>query len=130
MFFTDEERLACLDWLQCYCEKHDVDVLAYCSMSNHIHMIVLPHTNDGLQRVLKPLHMRYAQCINRAHGWKGHLWQRRKDLVNVAWVRLEKLNFSCLVIPGMLFGSDQAKLLIYNNNRLKNGGYLGLEAAF
>ena len=27
--------------------------------------------------VLKPLHMRYAQRINRVHGWKGHLWQGR-----------------------------------------------------
>jgi putative transposase len=27
--------------------------------------------------VLKPLHMRYAQRINRARGWKGHLWQGR-----------------------------------------------------
>ena len=31
----------------------------------------------SLQRVLKPLHMRYAQQINRAKGWKGHLWQGR-----------------------------------------------------
>ena len=29
------------------------------------------------QRVLKPLHMRYAQRINRDRGWKGHLWQGR-----------------------------------------------------
>ena len=27
--------------------------------------------------MLKPLHMRYAQRINRARGWKGHLWQGR-----------------------------------------------------
>jgi putative transposase len=27
--------------------------------------------------MLKPLHMRYAQRINRKQGWKGHLWQGR-----------------------------------------------------
>jgi putative transposase len=32
---------------------------------------------EGLQRLLKPLHMRYAQRINRKRGWKGHLWQGR-----------------------------------------------------
>jgi len=77
VFFTDEDRLAYLEWLQGYCEKHDVDVLAYCLMTNHVHLIALPHTDDGLQKVLKPLHMRYAQRVNRAHGWKGHLWQGR-----------------------------------------------------
>ena len=46
-------------------------------MTNHIHLVVVPATDDGLQRVLKPLHMRYAQRINRARGWKGHLWQGR-----------------------------------------------------
>jgi putative transposase len=46
-------------------------------MTNHIHLVAVPSTSDGLQRVLKPLHMRYAQRINRARGWKGHLWQGR-----------------------------------------------------
>ena len=77
VFFTDEDRLVYLEWLQSYCQEHDVDVLAYCLMTNHIHLVLVPHTEDGLQRVLKPLHMRYAQRINRAKGWKGHLWQGR-----------------------------------------------------
>lgn len=46
-------------------------------MSNHIHLVAVPATDEGLQRVLKPLHMRYAQRINRARGWKGHVWQGR-----------------------------------------------------
>lgn len=77
VFFSDEDREVYLEWLQTYCEKHDVDVLAYCLMTNHIHLVLVPNSEDGLQRVLKPLHMRYAQRINRAKGWKGHLWQGR-----------------------------------------------------
>jgi len=77
VFFTEEDRLTYLDWLQGYCEKHEVDVLAYCLMTNHIHIVLVPNSADGLQRVLKPLHMRYAQRVNRAQGWKGHLWQGR-----------------------------------------------------
>jgi len=77
VFFTDEDRVVYLDWLHEYCEKHNVDVLAYCLMTNHIHMVAVPNTPEGLQRVLKPLHMRYAQRVNRAQGWKGHLWQGR-----------------------------------------------------
>jgi len=77
VFFSDEDREVYLEWLQIYCEKHDVDVLAYCLMTNHIHLVLVPNSKDGLQRVLKPLHMRYAQRINRARGWEGHLWQGR-----------------------------------------------------
>jgi putative transposase len=77
VFFTKEDRQFYLEWLGVYCQKWQVDILAYCLMSNHIHLVLTPKTEDGLQRVLKPLHMRYAQRINRAKGWKGHLWQGR-----------------------------------------------------
>lgn len=77
IFFTDEDRGAYLTWLKEYCDKHQVEVLAYCLMTNHVHLVVVPAADDGLHLVLKPLHMRYAQRINRAHGWKGHLWQGR-----------------------------------------------------
>lgn len=77
IFFTDEDREAYLSWLKEYSEKHQVEILAYCLMTNHIHLIAVPEEDDGLQRVLKPLHMRYAQRINRERGWKGHLWQGR-----------------------------------------------------
>ncbi|MHB1293007.1 MAG: transposase [Sulfuricella sp.] len=77
ILFTDVDREAYLSWLAEYSDKHQVEVLAYCLMTNHIHLVAVPSTDDGLHRVLKPLHMRYAQRINRARGWKGHLWQGR-----------------------------------------------------
>jgi putative transposase len=77
VFFTDEDRRAYLAWLKDYAEKYGVDILAYCLMSNHVHLVAAPANADGLQRVLKPLHMRYAQRVNRANDWTGHLWQGR-----------------------------------------------------
>src|SRR3989337_3065402 len=77
VFFTDADRAAYLGWLKEYAEKHTLEILAYCLMPNHIHLIVVPATEEGLHQALKPLHMRYAQRINRARGWKGHLWQGR-----------------------------------------------------
>lgn len=64
-------------WLHEYCEKHNVEILAYCLMTNHIHLVAVPSTEEGLQRVLRPLHTRFAQRINRENGWKGHIWQGR-----------------------------------------------------
>ena len=77
MFFTDADRDAYLEWLREYAERHRVEVLVCCLMSNHIHLVAVPATEEGLHQALKPLHMRYAQRINRARGWKGHLWQGR-----------------------------------------------------
>ena len=77
VFFSDEDRETYLTWLEEYCEVYQVEVVAYCLMTNHVHLVAVPTTDDGLARVLRPLHMRYAQRVNRAHGWSGHLWQGR-----------------------------------------------------
>lgn len=77
VFFSDDDRKTYLAWLSAYAHKHRVEILAYCLMTNHVHLVAVPKTDDGLQKVLKPLHMRYAQRVNRARGWKGHVWQGR-----------------------------------------------------
>src|SRR5437762_13869192 len=77
VFFTRRDRRAYLAWLRQYAERWHVDLLAYCLMANHIHLVAVPSAADGLQRMLKPLHSRYAQRINRLRGWKGHVWQGR-----------------------------------------------------
>lgn len=77
VFFCDDDRRAYLALLRDYAARHTVEVLAYCLMSNHVHLVVVPRSPDGLHRLLKPLHMQHAQRVNRAYGWKGHLWQGR-----------------------------------------------------
>ena len=77
VFFGDEDRRTYLAWLKEYCDAHGVAVLGYCLMPNHVHLVAVPAAEDGLERALKPLHMRHAQRVNRARGWHGHLWQGR-----------------------------------------------------
>jgi putative transposase len=77
VFFSDEDRADYLRWLGEYCAKYKVSVLAYCLMTNHIHVVAVPQREDALEKVFRPLHTRYAQRINRAKKWKGHLWQGR-----------------------------------------------------
>ena len=46
-------------------------------MPNHVHLVVVPSTSDGLHQALKAVHGRYAQRINRMRNRTGHLWQNR-----------------------------------------------------
>jgi putative transposase len=77
VFFTDDDRREYLRLLRHYTSRNSVEILAYCLMSNHVHLIAVPSTRHGLHRALKPLHMCHAQRINRDRGWSGHLWQGR-----------------------------------------------------
>jgi putative transposase len=77
VFFTNEDRQIYKRWLREYCDRYGVEILAYCLMTNHVHLVAIPRTEDALHRALRPLHMRYAQRINRQNEWSGHLWQGR-----------------------------------------------------
>ena len=77
VFFTEEDYQIYLEWLQEYSKQYQLEILAYCLMTNHIHLVAVPGNENSLQEVLKPLHMRYAQRINRIKKWKGHFWQGR-----------------------------------------------------
>ncbi len=48
IFYADEDREVYLGWLQDYCQIHKVEILAYCLMTNHIYLFVLPKKEAGL----------------------------------------------------------------------------------
>jgi putative transposase len=77
VFFSDADQQTYLALLREYTIKHQVAVLAYCLMPNHVHLVLVPATRDSLPLSLGPLHLRYAQRLNRMKSWKGHVWQGR-----------------------------------------------------
>jgi len=60
-----------------YEAKYKVDILVYCLMPNHVHLIVVPETREGLNLAIGEVHRRYSRRINFREGWRGHLWQGR-----------------------------------------------------
>jgi putative transposase len=80
------------------CKAAGVQVLAYCLMPNHVHLVAVPPDEDALRRALVPAHQKYTWLINRRHGWTGHLWQERfhasamDDPHTLAAVRYVELN--------------------------------------
>ena len=74
---SDDERRVYLDLFRHYCLLHQLSVLGYCLMSNHVHLIVIPQENDALAMALKQTHGRYAAFWNVRHKSSGHVWQGR-----------------------------------------------------
>ncbi len=60
-----------------FCGKRGVEVWAYCLMPNHVHLIAVPSSEDGLRRAIGEAHRRYTRFINFRKKWRGHLWQGR-----------------------------------------------------
>ena len=50
---TDTERGVYLDLLQQGIPRHGVELIGYCLMSNHVHLVAVPQSEDALARSLK-----------------------------------------------------------------------------
>lgn len=76
-FFRDEDYGAYLRLLG-YCARHfDCSVHAYCLMTNHIHLLLTPHTASACAPFMKALAQSYAQYINRSTRRTGSIWEGR-----------------------------------------------------
>ena len=73
----DTDRRVYLDLLQQHLMSHDVLLVGFCLMSNHVHLIVIPNDQHGLALSLKHTHGRYASYWNMVHHSSGHAWQGR-----------------------------------------------------
>ncbi|MCK4840054.1 MAG: transposase [Desulfobulbaceae bacterium] len=76
-FFSDSDYREYLYLMAEWCNRCKVQVLSYCLMTNHVHLVVVPESEDGLRRAIGEAHRRYTRYINFQKGWRGHLWQGR-----------------------------------------------------
>lgn len=76
-FFTNDDYQSYLELMSEWCMKFGVETLAYCLMPNHVHLIAVPETKEGLKSAIGEAHRRYTRRINFRKGWRGHLWQGR-----------------------------------------------------
>ena len=76
-FFCDGDYEIYMDLIAQWCGTWGVEVWVYCLMPNHVHLIVVPESEEGLCRAIGEAHRRYTRHVNFREGWRGHLWQGR-----------------------------------------------------
>lgn len=77
VFFSDDDRIAYLDYLRIYAKPAGIRFWAYCLMDNHVHIIAVPETEGSFARGFSEAHRRYTRMINFRENWRGYLWEGR-----------------------------------------------------
>jgi putative transposase len=75
---TDQERTVYLDLLQQGILRYGVELIGYCLMSNHVHLVAVPQDQNALGRSLREAHGRFASYWNAVNHSSGHVWQGGK----------------------------------------------------
>jgi len=74
---SDGDRITYLELLREYAQLYGLGLMGYCLMSNHVHLIAVPHAPEALSHALKQAHGRFASYWNARNCSSGHVWQGR-----------------------------------------------------
>lgn len=77
IFNADEDYHFYLDKLQDAARKHQCDIHAYVLMTNHVHLLVTPRTEEGISKMIQMLGRYYVQYFNYTYRRSGTLWEGR-----------------------------------------------------
>jgi REP element-mobilizing transposase RayT len=75
IFFCDENWAFFIRRLRHYFTPRHADILAYCLMPNHYHLLVRLKTDELSRRVMQPLSVSYTKAINKQQRRVGPLFQ-------------------------------------------------------
>lgn len=76
-FVTDEDRAFYLELLAALANETGCAIHAYVLMTNHIHLLLTPESDEAARSLMMRLGQRYVRAFNRAHGRTGTLWEGR-----------------------------------------------------
>jgi putative transposase len=78
VFFNDADRHFFLRRLIKRAKQYEIEVMAWCLMINHFHLIATPGRRDSFALGLRALLAEYSLRINSQRGKvRGHIWQSR-----------------------------------------------------
>ncbi len=76
LFDDDEDRIALLQILDAILPKHDIELIAWCLMGNHIHLLI-NDPDDHKSEAMHAIAVSFAGRYNARTGHIGHVFQER-----------------------------------------------------
>ena len=83
LFDNDDDRRAFLQILAAILPKHNIRLLAWCLMGNHVHLLV-DDTDDKLSAAMHAITVSFAGRYNARAGHIGHVFQERFNASTIA----------------------------------------------
>jgi len=77
IFKVMEDYQFYLEKLKDGCEKYSCDVHAYVLMTNHVHLLLTPHAEKSISKLMQYIGRYYVQYFNYQYRRTGTLWEGR-----------------------------------------------------
>jgi putative transposase len=77
IFSNEKDYKRYLSKLKEYKDKHNVTILAYCLMPNHVHFLLRQNSPEPVSTFIQKLHTAYSMYFNKKYDTVGHLFADR-----------------------------------------------------
>ncbi len=82
-FYDEEDYQVFLGYIDRYSVKMGVDIITYCLIQNHFHLVLKQKKEDSLPRFMHSLGTAYSMFINRKYDFVGHVFQGRYKATHI-----------------------------------------------
>jgi putative transposase len=76
-FYSEADYKTYLSFLKDTAVNYQVAIHAFVLMTNHVHMLITPGSEQGTSRMMQALGRKYVQYFNFTHSRTGTLWEGR-----------------------------------------------------
>ena len=76
-FASEQDFAVYATWLQDYAIEFKVAIHAWVFMTNHVHLLVTPHGENAISKMMQALGRRYVRYFNHEYRRSGTLWEGR-----------------------------------------------------
>jgi putative transposase len=77
VFLDDPDRETYIEILRKQCNRFGLAIHGWCLMSNHVHLVATPSTEDSMAKAVGRAHHLYSKVFNSKYGKVGHVWHSR-----------------------------------------------------
>jgi putative transposase len=76
-FASDQDMSVYAHFLEEYSQKFSVSIHAWVFMTNHVHLLATPFSEEAVSKMMQALGRRYVRYFNREYQRSGTLWEGR-----------------------------------------------------
>ena len=73
IFYEESDYHFYLEKLEQACNKHGYDLHAYVLMTNHVYLLIIRNTENGLSKAMQMMGRYYVEYFNRTYSRTGTL---------------------------------------------------------
>jgi len=78
-FGSEDDLITYSHLLAEYSKQFSVQIHAWVFMTNHVHLLVTPTTDQGVSQMMQALGRRYVRYFNDTYQRSGTLWKNKKN---------------------------------------------------